>query len=92
MKNNTALVVVEVLIGLAIIIGVWGGVYYASMYYSEDYRMGTIVAIGNERMAEEDYGGAIEKYDEALEFEPENDDIKSAISHAYVQMGSELGN
>ena len=92
MKNNTVLIIIEVIIGIAITAGVWMGVFYAGTYNSADHRMGSIVARGNELMEQENYPEAIARYDEALEYEPENQAIKAAIAHAYIQLGGSLGN
>ncbi|MCR4655601.1 MAG: tetratricopeptide repeat protein [Lachnospiraceae bacterium] len=91
MKNNTVLAVIEIIIAIAIIIGIWFGVYYYMAYNSEDLRMGSVVARGNELMEEENYYEAIDKYDEALEFDPENTELRKAISHAYIKLGDSLG-
>ena len=53
MKNNTVLFIIEAIIGVAIIAGVWMGVYYAGTFNSPDHRMGSIVARGNELMEAE---------------------------------------
>ncbi len=92
MKNTAVFIVVEIIIGIAIMAGVWSAVYYAGAYSSEDNRMGSIILAGNVHMEEQEYKEAIEKYDEALELDPENGEIKDAIAHAYVQLGSSLGN
>ncbi|MBQ7563536.1 MAG: tetratricopeptide repeat protein [Lachnospiraceae bacterium] len=91
MRNNTILTVIEAICGVVIVIGVWFVVYYSSVYNSEANQIGTIVEKGNEALASGDYTEAIERYDEALEFEPENDRLKESIAHAYLQIGSDLG-
>lgn len=92
MNNHAVLKVLEALTGAAIIVAVWFGVYYGSIYYSKDHHIGTIITKGNELMQENAYTDAIACYDEALELEPENDELKEAISHAYILLGSSLGN
>ena len=92
MKNNTVLFIIEAIIGVAIIAGVWMGVYYAGTFNSPDHRMGSIVARGNELMEAENYPEAIARYDEALEYEPENEAVKTAIAHAYIRLGRSFGN
>ncbi len=91
MKNNTILTAINMLIAVAIIIAAWFGVYYARTYHSGDHQMGSLVEMGNSLIEEEKYEEAIEKYDAALELEPENEELKAAVAHAYVQLGTSLG-
>lgn len=91
MRNNTILTVIEAICGVAIVIGVWFTVYYGTTYRSEANQIGTIVAMGNEAYSAGNYPEAIARYDEALEYEPENEKLKESIAHAYLQIGTESG-
>jgi len=66
-------------------------VYYGVSYSAQDNVIADLVNTGNDCMAAENYTDAITKYVEALEYEPENEDLKKAIAHAYVCIAGTLG-
>lgn len=59
-------------------------VYYWVSYKSPDNTFANLIHSGNEYMETENYSEAITKYENALEQEPENTDLRKALSHAYV--------
>ncbi|MCR5734251.1 MAG: hypothetical protein K6G22_06580 [Lachnospiraceae bacterium] len=67
------------------------GAYYFVTYRSEANKMAVLINEGNEKMDAQDYAGAIENYEMAMEIDPEEEEIKDAISHAYVLMGGTYG-
>lgn len=71
---------------IAIIIGVCSiyFVYYYTTYNSLDNKIANIINEGNDFMDSGNYQAAIDKYIEAMEYEPESVELKNAISHAYV--------
>lgn len=64
--------------------------YYVTVMHSQDNAMAIIVESGNEAFASGDYLLAIEKYNDALEYDPENTDLKKAIVHAYITQADNL--
>lgn len=64
--------------------------YYVTIMKSEDNAMAIIVENGNEAIEKGEYLKGIKKYNEALEYDPENKELKNAIAHAYVCQASEL--
>jgi len=66
--------------------------YYYTVMRSQDNAVAIIVEDGNEFMNGGHYVKAIDKYNEALEYEPENKELKEAISHAYIMLAGTLGN
>ena len=65
-------------------------VYYGVSYNSDDNTVANLINTGNDYMSSESYQLAIDQYVQALEYEPENNDLKSAIAHAYVCLASTL--
>jgi len=66
--------------------------YYVTVMRSQDNAVAIIVEDGNSAMESGSYEAAIEKYNEAMEYEPENKDLKNAIAHAYIMLAGTLGN
>lgn len=66
--------------------------YYVTVARSEDNAVAVIVDAGNKAMSAGAYMQAVEKYNEALEYDPENRDLKDAIAHAYIMYAGTLGN
>lgn len=66
--------------------------YYVTIMKSEDNAIALIVTEGNQAMDIEAYQIAIDKYNEALDYEPENKELKDAIAHAYICLAGTLGN
>lgn len=77
-----------IIFGVAILFSV----YYGVILTSKDNAFATAVAQGNDLMDIADYQGAIDKYVAALDYEPENIELKQAIAHAYVCLAGTLGN
>lgn len=65
-------------------------VYYGVSYSSVDNTVADLVNTGNDYMSAESYQLAIDQYVQALEYEPENNDLKTAIAHAYVCLANTL--
>lgn len=88
-------VVRNVLIGIVIVLLFISAVfitYYVTIMRSQDNAMAIIVEEGNTAMEGGDYQTAIEKYNEALDFEPESKELKNAIAYAYYLLAETLGN
>lgn len=66
--------------------------YYVTIMNSEDNALAILVNDGNTAMEESSYTIAIEKYEQAMEYEPENEQLKDAIAHAYIMLAGTLGN
>lgn len=66
--------------------------YYITVMRSQDNAVAMLVSDGNAAMDTGSYQDAIDKYNEALEFEPENRELKDAIAHAYILLAGTLGN
>ncbi len=67
------------------------GAFYFVTYRSEANNIAVHINEGNTKMDADDFSGAIEDYEMALELDPELSEIKEAISHAYVLMGGTYG-
>lgn len=65
-------------------------VYYTTVMKSQDNAFALIVEEGNTAIENGSYTTAIEKYNEAMEYEPESTTLKNAISHAYIQLAETL--
>ncbi|MDO4189507.1 MAG: hypothetical protein Q4D29_11005 [Lachnospiraceae bacterium] len=66
--------------------------YYVTIMRSQDNAVAILVSDGNAAMDSGYYSSAIDKYNEALEFEPESRELKDAIAHAYILLAGTLGN
>lgn len=66
--------------------------YYLTVMRSQDNAVAILVNDGNAAMDALEYQKAIDKYNEAMEYEPENKDLKDAIAHAYIMLAGTLGN
>lgn len=89
--NHTVATIIKITIGLILVGAILFGVYYGVSYYSEANKMAEELQIGNKYMEQGDYVSAIASYDAALEYDPENQEIRDAISAAYVMLGSVYG-
>lgn len=74
------------IIVMAIVLGstVLFFLYYWTSYKSADNTFANIINEGNDFMSAEKYLEAINKYESALELEPENAELRKALGHAYV--------
>ena len=77
--------------GIVMVIAIIMGVYYGVSNSSEANKLADLLVTGNEHMDSGDYETAISYYDDALNYEPESEEIKNAISYAYIKLaeGSE---
>ncbi|HOO28614.1 MAG TPA: tetratricopeptide repeat protein, partial [Lachnospiraceae bacterium] len=89
--NQTAALVLKIVTAIVLIAAVMFGVYYGVSYFSDSNKMAEELEIGNQYMEAEEYQAAIDAYDQALEYEPENEEVKSAIAHAYVMLAGTYG-
>lgn len=89
--NKTVTTILKIVIGSILVAGILLGVYYGVSYYAEGNKMAEELEIGNDYMAAGDYLSAIAAYEAALEYEPENQDVRNAIAHAYVMLGGLYG-
>ena len=89
--NQTAALVLKLITALVLVAAVMFGVYYGVSYFSDANKMAQELETGNQYMEEMNYQSAIDAYDRALEYEPENEAVKNAIAHAYVMLGGTFG-
>lgn len=88
-------IVRNVIIGIIIVLLAISAIfitYYVTVMNSKDNQIALIISDGNSAMDENSYQTAIEKYNEALELEPESRELKDAIAHAYIMLAGTLGN
>jgi len=89
--NKTVRNILIIVIALIIsVIAIFMTYYYVVMN-SEDTAFANLINEGNDSMNSNDYLKAIDNYDKALDYEPENKDIKDAIAHAYIMYAGTLG-
>lgn len=87
-------IVKNVLIGIVIVLVFISCIfisYYMTVMKSSDNELALIVEEGNKSMEDGAYKNAIDKYNEALEYEPENVNLKNAIAYAYLQLAAASG-
>ncbi|MBO4902824.1 MAG: hypothetical protein J5518_08530 [Lachnospiraceae bacterium] len=89
--NKTFATVLKILIGIVLVGAILAGVYYGVSYRSDANKMAEELQAGNAFMEKGDYLSAIGSYSAGLEYDPENQDVKNAIAHAYVMLGSLYG-
>ncbi len=89
--NKAVALALKLITALVLVAAVMFGVYYGVSYFSDANKMAEQLEIGNQYMETGDYQFAIDAYDQALEFEPENTEVKSVISHAYVMLAGIYG-
>lgn len=89
--NQTAALVLKIVTAIVLVAAVLFGVYYGVSYFSDANKMAEELETGNQYMEAEDYQSAITAYDQALEYEPENEEVKAAIAHAYVMLAGTFG-
>ena len=89
--NKTVATLLKILIGLVLVAAILFGVYYGVSYYSDANKMAEELRIGNDYMEKGDYLSAIASYNAALEYDPENQEVRNAIAHAYVMLGGLYG-
>lgn len=88
-------IVRNVIIGIVLVLLAVSAIfitYYVTIMNSEDNALAILVNDGNTAMEEGSYTIAIEKYEQAMEYEPENEQLKDAIAHAYIMLAGTLGN
>ncbi len=72
--------------GVVVVAAIILGVYYGVSYFSEANKLADILKTGSKYMDAGDYETAIKYYDDALNYEPESEEIKNAISYAYIKL------
>lgn len=85
--RNTIIAIVTVVFAVTILFFV----YYGVSYNSKDNIVAGLVNSGNDYMSANSYQEAIKKYESAMEYEPENKDLKNAIAYAYICYAQTLG-
>lgn len=88
-------IVRNILIGIIVIIVFVAALfitYNVTVMKSEENAVAVIVDEGNKAMNSANYLLAVDKYNEALEYEPENKSLKDAIAHAYIMYAGTLEN
>lgn len=89
MNKTVRNVLIGVIAVLLIICGVFI-TYYVTVVNSQDNAMAVLVEEGNNAMDASSYQVAIDKYKEALEYDPESRQLKDAIAHAYIMYAGTL--
>lgn len=84
----------NIIIGIVVVLLSVSGIfitYYLTVMRSDDNAIAVLINDGNEAMELSMYQEAIDKYNEAMEYEPESKELKEAIAHAYVMLAGTLG-
>lgn len=81
----------KIFVGIVLVGALLFGAFYYESYKSSANEVADLINKGNAYMAQECYSEAIDCYERALEYEGENDQIKSAIVKAYMQMAETYG-
>ncbi len=81
----------KIFVGAVLVATLLFGAYYYASYKSVANEVADQINKGNAYMEAECYQEAIECYERALEHEPDNDKIKSAIVKAYMSMAAGYG-
>ena len=81
----------KIFVGAVLVATLLFGAYYYASYKSAANEVADLINKGNAYMESDCYREAIECYEKALEYEREDDRIKSAIVKAYMSMGEEYG-
>ena len=91
MNTKNARLVMAIATAIVIVIAIIMGVYYGVSNSSEANKLADLLVTGSKYMDSGDYATAISYYDDALNYEPESEEIKNAISYAYIKLaeGSE---
>ncbi len=89
--NKTVATILKIFIFLVLTGAILFGVYYGVSYRSEANKMAEELRVGQDFEAKGDYLSAIASYSAALEYDPENQDVRDAIAHAYVMLGGLYG-
>ncbi len=90
MKKNLTLIL-SVVVGLFVIILICMGVFMFKYATSDANAVANLVNTGNTYLNEQRYVEAVEQYEQALEYEPENTDLKQAIVKAYIMQAYSCG-
>lgn len=86
MNTKKARLVMAIATGIVLVIAIIMGVYYGVSNSSEANKLADLLVTGNQYMDSGDYAMAITYYDDALNFEPESEEIRNAISYAYIKL------
>lgn len=86
MNTKRARLVMGIATAILVIIAIILGVYYGVSYFSEANKLADLLKTGSSYMDSGDYETAIKYYDDALNYEPESEEIRNAISYAYIKI------
>ncbi|MCR5001883.1 MAG: hypothetical protein K6A71_08830 [Lachnospiraceae bacterium] len=92
MDTKKARLVMGIATAVIIVIAIILGVYYGVSNHSEANKLADLLRTGSEHMDSGDYETAIKYYDDALNYEPESEEIKNAISYAYIKLAESKDN
>ena len=81
----------KIFVGAVLVITLLFGVYYYESYKSVANEVADLINKGNAYMESDCYQEAIECYEKALEYEGDDDRIRSAMIKAYMSMGEGYG-
>lgn len=86
MNVRKAKIAMAVATAIVIVAAILLGVYYGVSYFSEANKLADILKTGSSYMDAGEYETAIKYYDDALNYEPESQEIRNAISYAYIKL------
>ncbi len=86
MNTKKARLIMAVATAIVIVIAIIMGVYYGVSNSSPANKMADLLLTGNQYMDSGDYEKAISYFDDALNYEPESEEIRNAISYAYIKL------
>ena len=92
MNTKKARIIMAAATGVVIVIAIIMGVYYGVSNSSPANKLADILVTGNKYMDSGDYATAITYYDDALNYEPESEEIRNAISYAYIKLAEGSSN
>ena len=81
----------KIFVGAVLVATLLFGAYYFESYKSVANEVADLINKGNAYMEAECYSEAIECYERALEYEGDNEQIRSAIVKAYMSMAASYG-
>ncbi|MCR5001893.1 MAG: tetratricopeptide repeat protein [Lachnospiraceae bacterium] len=86
MNTKRARLIMAVATAIVIVIAIIMGVYYGVSNSSPANKMADLLVTANKYMDSGDYEKAISYFDDALNYEPESEEIRNAISYAYIKL------
>ena len=92
MNVKKAKLLMAVATAIVIVAAILMGVFYGVSYFSEANKVADIVKTGSSYLDAGEYETAIKYFDDALNYEPESQEIRNAISYAYIKLAENNDN